>query len=52
MNEFLPGQDGLAVDLFEKLHLSGRDIDRFYTAFTDMDSDNRLVCCCAYIFIS
>ena len=37
----LPGQDQMAMEIFVKFHLSEKDIDLFYTAFCDMDSNGR-----------
>lgn len=35
-NEFLPGQGPDAVEIFEQLHLTNKDVDMFYTAFVRM----------------
>lgn len=38
--EGVPGQDALAMELFEELGLDKSDVDIFYTAFCDMDADD------------
>jgi hypothetical protein len=43
IREDVPGQDSLAHEMFQKLHLTKKDIDILYTAFCDMDADSRLV---------
>jgi hypothetical protein len=41
VQEGVPGQDEYAMEIFDKLHLEKRDIDKFYAAFSDMDADTR-----------
>lgn len=38
-NDDIPGQDGVAVKVFEQLMLSTMDINKLYEAFLDMDAD-------------
>jgi hypothetical protein len=41
VKEGVPGQDGVAMETFRKLHLMPKDIDALFTAFYDMDADTR-----------
>lgn len=43
-NEEIPGQDKSCMRVFTELMLSQSDINKFYTAFKDMDADNRYLC--------
>ena len=38
-NEDVPGQDSIAMGVFEQLLLSKPEIDKFYQAFLDIDAD-------------
>jgi Ca2+-binding EF-hand superfamily protein len=38
-DEDIPGQDQLALTVFNKLKITDREIDLLYTAFLDIDAD-------------
>lgn len=46
-NDEIPGQDHVCAKVFKELMLSENEINKFYTAFKDIDADNRYV---RYIF--
>mmetsp|Transcript_25473 Transcript_25473/g.42950 ORF Transcript_25473/g.42950 Transcript_25473/m.42950 type:complete len:335 (+) Transcript_25473:78-1082(+) len=39
MQEGVPGQDGIAMETFRKLHFAPHDVDVLFDAFHDMDAD-------------
>lgn len=42
-NDEIPGQDKACMRVFKALNLSPRDINKFYTAFKDIDADERCI---------
>jgi Ca2+-binding EF-hand superfamily protein len=40
VNDSIPGQDHLSAETFQKLLLTESEVDKFYTAFCDIDADS------------
>lgn len=40
MNPAIKGQDSIAAEVFKRLNLQGKDLDRLYSAFCDIDIDD------------